>query len=410
MIYGISHSGRTVRADKWHLVGDPVLTAVLLIDMWGYALKDYRNAYPYLLSSDVHNAAVHVGGPALGAVCTESMTGDGTYDVIVLDFFMHVRQGLRVLAKRLRQRFPSALIIFVRRWHFGQIKYHIDNTTKIDAIDWIRRLHYPDAAFNDPRVLGAFAQTESSDWEFAPFTMQDHIIRETAESVNGHIVELSHPDTWNVTEAFISYGQLFNRKARRALSEEGHTNLTGLIQELVKRERVDDELEQARHQSGTWGSGDSCHMWYSTGVLPGYSYGKGVRMVKFAEQWGYKYALEFPPKGGYITVENPYNYPRMLYLTFMTIATSTDLYPRVQVYLGNRTASILEPMNAKFDQFSHTPRTVAVGLVPPGLTKVVLESLSPKKSRFRLTGASFLGSSEVPIEYTLELEPANDDF
>jgi hypothetical protein len=150
-------------------------------------------------------------------------------------------------------------------------------------------------------------------------------------------------------------------------------------------------------------------MWYTTGLPPDDLFQSPTKVVRFAKTWGYKYALEFPSVGGSVTVHNPFDIPRALYLTYMTLGTA-QFYPRVQVHIGGRTGVILNPVNDKEEDHTHSPRTVAVGMVNPGATEVQFKSLSKSLSKFRLTGASLLGNTEVPFEHTLEVEPADDFF
>lgn len=372
-------------------------------DAHGHGLEEYQQAYPYLLSEDVHNAAIHLGGPALGAVCTQSMTGEGTYDVIVLDFVEKIGQGLRILAKRLRQRFPNALMIIVKRWSPAHIAHFPSNGTQLNAVSWLREHSIP--SFHSPMFHTAFNNTDPKDWIFTH--IRDRFINDVVEFNNARLVELPRPMTAAI--ALLHHMHLFHHESHSALSERGHEVVADLIKAAVDQEGVLSQYKDSRNELGSWYPGDSCHMWYTTGQLPENMYRRPTQVVRFAKKWGYKYALEFATSGGFITVDNPFDIPRTLYLTYMTLATES-FYPRVQVSIGGRIGAILEPVNDAATDFPHSPRTVAVGMVNPGQTEIQFESLSNSLSKFRLTGASLLGNTEVPFEHTLEVEPADESF
>jgi CheY-like chemotaxis protein len=379
-------------------------------DLWGHGLSDYNLAYPWLLDGNVNNAAVHHGGTALPAVCTESMTGEDVFDVIVIDYFMQVATGLDVLAKRIRKRFPNALIVFVRRWNPSHIVYQgaSNSTSRQDnAITFLSKRRFGN--FHSDDFKNALSETKPEDWKFDHVNgRNDRIITEVMEAVGGRLIELPHPDDWNAMTALSSYMHLFNKDGPLALSERGHSVIASLIFQLVEHEKIAEKSMAVRNELGTWGAGDFCQMWYTTGALDtSLQYSSKVKMKKFADQWGDKFALEFPREGGSITVTNPFEFPRMLYLTYMTTGLAVELYPQIQIYLGKASPVILDATTKKLDRFTHVPRTVAVGLIDPGKTVVRVVPINEKRALFRLTGASIFGNSDVPTEFTLELQPAD---
>ena len=86
------------------------------------SLTSRYQSYPYLISEDIHNYALFSGGPNYPSACAETMVGDDhTYDVILLDYYLLANDGLLELAKRLRARFPHAILIFLEIWHCKMI-------------------------------------------------------------------------------------------------------------------------------------------------------------------------------------------------------------------------------------------------------------------------------------------------
>lgn len=362
-------------------------------DTHGHGLGNFTKAYPYLSSQDVHNAALHLGGPALGAVCTQSMTGQGIYDVVVLDFSKQLGQGFQVLARRLRNRFPNALFIILRRWSPEHISHYPLNGTQVDATTWIKERNIP--SFHTQNFLDAFNTTDPQDWIYSH--RKDAFLSRVVEQIDARLVELPKPKS--AATALVDFMDLFHATALGALSERGHKVVADLIQSVVDKEDILSQGLSIRNEVGTWGQGDSCHMWYQTGVLDESMYAPPTKMVRFAKKRsGYKYALEFPSDGGSISIQNPFKIPRALYLTFTTTASS--LLPRVEVMVGDQQTIVLETN----DQDAVLPRTVIVGFVNPGKTVVHFKPLSNSMKKFHLTGGSLLGTTEVPFERTLEEE------
>lgn len=87
-----------------------------------------EESYSYLLSSDVNNVAASTS-LSMCAICTQSIIQDRMYDVITIDFF-DTDGGLYQLSKRIRQRFPNAIIVFVQLWTPDHI-YYYDNHNNV---------------------------------------------------------------------------------------------------------------------------------------------------------------------------------------------------------------------------------------------------------------------------------------
>ena len=84
---------------------------------WGATLKNREaEAFVWRLSPESSNFALRATGSEFPAKCLYSMIGNKVFDVIVLEFAMRVNQSTLGLARRLRQRFPDALIICLKVW------------------------------------------------------------------------------------------------------------------------------------------------------------------------------------------------------------------------------------------------------------------------------------------------------
>ena len=162
---------------------------LLHTDTWGLGLDDYHQAYPYLLSPDVHNVAVQTGGPSIGAVCAQTMIGGtdethGPYHVILLDFVRFAKQGLLVLAKRLRQRYPQAIILLLQRWTPQHIVDNGNNNSTVTASEWAQANHI---AIGSESFLEEWNKTNATLWSFAG--LQNRVVLDTASAVEGHILQ-----------------------------------------------------------------------------------------------------------------------------------------------------------------------------------------------------------------------------
>jgi hypothetical protein len=150
---------------------------------------------------------------------------------------------------------------------------------------------------------------------------------------------------------------------------------------------------------GTWGSGDSCQLWYETGKgLSQQHHSRGLQQREFSNH----YALEVAaPTGGSLQVHNPFEEDRMVYLTYMTTsanASSKKVYPRTRVqFHGDHSHVILDPSHDDNNDTSHRTRTSAVGVVPAGAT-ASLEFLPLEEytlNKFRIVGHSFLAKEKI---------------
>jgi hypothetical protein len=429
----------------------------------------HRQAYPYLLSQWVHNAASRVGGSELAALCTQSIVGDkNIYDVIVLEFSSsssNSNNGLALLAERIRQRFPSATIILVQLWSPSQFVTTTvpvtdnDNATSRSLISWNTWRSTHDNIALDSSTLESALQ--DYQWQFQDDAQQDSVLQTVAESVHGHIVRLPRNDNAQLALATAnkwffeiqhdrtnidnqkSSGEARERLPRDyeyALSPRGHKVLAEQIMQVVHGQdilRVDSlQQQQQRNIVGTWGSGDQCQLWYETGNGTPRRYSK-LLLRKFSTSRNDKYALEVPTtgNGGSLTISNPFDDERTVYLTYMTTLSAMSngpsnnnnnnnnnnnkaYYPRTQVLLNGIPSVVLDP-NHDHDHDHpnehHVTRTTAIGFVPAHSHDniIALTSFGTEKAlaSFRIVGVSLFPTEEkrrhkIATEYALSPDTA----
>jgi hypothetical protein len=393
-------------------VGDPRYLTFGSSDTWGVGLfqaginRSY--AYPYLLSPDVTNTAGHMTDATYPAVCTESVTGDGIYDVIVVEYKpVQDSDSLHTLANRLRQRFPNALIIFLQLWDM----YSIRTRTTTGVPLGFSRFQYATGVQNFPIQSAQFAeavQNWTQDFVYIDDPTMNQQYQDTIQAVKGISLQLPRPD--NARDALLDYTNWFTAGGR-FLSEPGHAATAMLIKEVVTVYNVTGEASAIRNALGSWAPGDSCHLWFLDGNVDlAYDEAK-VDFVMFDSnpgRYGEYYALEIQ-NGGSLIVSNPFNESRTLSLTYMAEGPVSTIYPRTLVYF-NGSVGVLDPLISQSpgSQQIHQPRTTSVGKIEPGNTTLYFNILeNDKPLPFRLTGASLLAFDSLPVEYTLELHQAN---
>jgi hypothetical protein len=181
-----------------------------------------------------------------------------------------------------------------------------------------------------------------------------------------------------------------------------------------------------RDTLGSWGSGDSCQLWYETGQgLPDF---RGLNFKSFSQSEN-KYALEVPLKGGSLSIKNPFDTNRMVYLTYMTTSVVPShphkIYPRTKVQLNHKNSVLLDPThedndddNAEDDDRHHVTRTTAIGSIRPnGITELRLDPMEQTLAPFRIVGVSLLAilatttttgtHNKIATEFQLSPEPAH---
>jgi len=359
---------------------------------FGAQLEDrFNEAYPWLLSLDATNLALKSSGPSYPAACTESMVGDDAiFDVIILEFHLRATEGLDQLALRLRERFPDAMIIFVKIW-FPQLVIRSD--TRQRFLRWIEENVGQNVALHGKELSNALAATQRSEWTYAPHRRCGFAVQDAADAVGGYIYELPRPE--DPRQAIIQHSDLFDADYHH-MSTYGHQvvadDLTRLINKYARRS---DRL-------GTWGGGDSCLSWFSSGrvAIP---YERHMQITNFEDG---KYALEVSDRGGFIVVENPFQDVRSLYLTYMAYGPAPSIYPQTEVFFstpshGHSTPVLIDPTVDDCNGVDmHIAKVSKVGLIPPGKVDLQIFPIERANKGFRVTGFS-LTSEELNEEFEI---------
>lgn len=362
-------------------------------NMWGAGLENRFDAFPYLLSDEVDNYAMFASGPNFPSVCAQTLVGDDdVYDVIFLEYWLKASQGLPQLALRLRERYPRAMIFFVKIWspiHSRRRGTDGDMTFE----EWRNSKFLPDEQIN---IIINALEADDGDWFFPDHPEADLIINEARKAVDGYNIRIPKKDTDKETIAFFLH--FFNR-LQAQLSPMGHAFLANMTATTIKRKLTMERTSVSELVdsvgTGSWGRGDSCHMWYTDG---GYSsdYSPTLVMRQFDPTRG-KFALEVTSPG-WLTVKNPFDDDRTLYVSFLS--TVEGYYPEATISIGKAGAPMmLVPINPDDTKGAHNPRTLPIGKIPPGETKIYITPQGNTGNFFRIVGVSLTNEVAVPIEY-----------
>lgn len=383
-------------------------------DTWGQGLPDKEGAYPYRFEQPTwltRNAATRTNDVFLEAACAQSIVGEEIYDVISIEFETFSKSH-SMLAGRLRNRFPTATLLFVRLWKPPSITFtfpHNGTTLTLEA--WRRHHHLTALSLHSSELALEILEEGPENWSVD--LSVDSTLQSVLNEVNAHLFTLPAPDfkSFSFPSNLRAFLHMFQPEAPYHLSSKGHDFMARSIVEFIAQ-RPPPRFHQ--DITGTWGAGDVCHLWYHTGQYHGATL-VGARRVDFSHNLhtgSHKHAIEFRFRGGSLTVLNPFNDPRMLYLTYMTASDEegSRIYPKTRIRLNGTPSVVIDPYHEGRES-EHLTRTTAVGKVSPGETLVQLDPLQASRLRFRLVGFSLLeeDATGADIDFGLEPEPAIED-
>lgn len=372
----------------------------------------------------------------LSSLCTQSIVGDtNVYDVIVLQYETVDAPALSLLVQRLRNRFPRSLLVFVQLWSPSLDIFTMEHGMEVSLADWRMRQQQQ----QQPQQSETLIEWSDQDamlqalqlhlWYLRERPEEDATLEHILQGVDGVLYRLPRPldVNENLRDVLLGWfdekkgGSDGNTSPHYTLSQTAHKQVSSGLNEIVHQEIEKRSMENpavstssysdAFPQLGTWGSGDSCQLWYETGkVLSQQQHSRGLQHKEFSHH----HALEVvAPKGGSLQVHNPFAEDRVVYLTYMTTsanASSKKVYPRTKVRAkGNDNGDdashiVLDPSHDDNRDVSHRTRTSAVGVVPAGAT-IELEFTPLEEytlNKFRIVGVSFLAKEKVAFGISSE--------
>ena len=266
--------------DKWSYPMNPakLLRPINILALggsntWGAEIRDRMDAYPFLIgapftSGNVDNMAMRATGADYPSVCLETIVPDsGTknYDVILLEFVINGVNGFPLLLKRLRARYPEAIIIYVQLW--SMLTHARTMDLKKDARGTGKNIDLP-YRWVDPDRPGSFSiggDVKSCEREVCSDTEMGALVTEAG----GYLYKL--PTGPSPKDSLLD--GVFARDWHH-LSERGHRIVADGILEILSQHQRDVFTEKPL---GTFGLGDQCYAWFMSGNAEvGYS---GAKMT-----------------------------------------------------------------------------------------------------------------------------------
>ena len=362
------------------------------------------------------NLAVRATGSEYAAECIQSMIyeydqlhdnhdndmyGEKDFDVITLEYSLNGLERLIVLVKRLRQRYPNALFIYIHLWSPRMMINH-EITQKLLSND--QNLSFKELDQKLKEVLS----DKNIEWKWNEFELQlaNKIRAKTAEiieSVGG--ISWAFPLEDNPNPEALKY--LFSSDFHH-LNEHGHKLVGDAIRDILIKKSIIDEAGWLKPNSenkisvgpsyGTWGKGDQCYSWYETGQSP--LEHKGGNMKRFIKPDKYAHEISIGNGVSSISFENKSLWPIPLKLIYMI--WTEDKYPKAKITIQNNnggkevsSSMVLNPIhpNGKMRMW-HIAFMTEVGIAHPGFNTLTIECIEKKVKPFRLVGISMCGACE----------------
>lgn len=351
---------------------------------WGAGLADPdHESYTKLLSPNAVNLGLRATPADYPSLCLHSMIGDQAFDVIILEFSPFIgeqHEDFHRLARRLRARFPAAIIIYLPI-------YMLLN----DVVYQRQRLHFflKSVGLQTPRSSNfapVIRNLLDADLSFPPPSYHIAAYNRTVNEIDGHIVEFpsfqndiknfvidnakyyaNENQPWDFVHPSALGHQLIAKKIREkvaAIMSKGHVN-TGAL--------------------GTWlGGKDRCESWFSGGNITNGIHVTNMDLVKFTTDVHGKWAFEVGREGGSMTVDCLF--PNCnIYISYMAKGPSRD-YPRALLSVNGGRPTLVDPHIGLYHlrQIRHIGTATKPGIVTISATPLPEDMNSP--ARFRITG------------------------
>lgn len=346
---------------------------------YGVGIRSPYKSFPYLLSrNNTKNVAMKASGPQYSALCTQTMVGnddDGLYDVILFEYNLLADDYLEILARRLRARFPHAIMIFMRIWLPFQYTHLPSNKAVLPMV------HERFGASNKGRhtttqILSNLVEgTQPDDWNFHERADKMALLERIASSVGGHVYDMPRPQ--NAIEALAGYAKYYTPDMNH-FSQAGHRFFQ---QEMVKL--LHELNAQPTTQLGTWIDVDACTLWYDTGIVPNDVPYKAP-MVNFLST---RHALEFATEYNYLGFKNPFwDRPVSVWIDYVA-GSPMGQYPKSIIRMAGSPSVEIDPL-LRGSATLHVMKHARIGMLQPGEhAKVFVDALDKDAlTNFRIVG------------------------
>jgi len=349
-----------------------------------------ERTYPKLIGAPyfdhVDNFAKKETGTDYPSLCLETILTEGgetaqglscanrSYDLIFVEFAVNGMSWLPSLLRRLKERYPDAVIVFVRLWSVlgdavergtGRTVFELGKDV---SIDWVWNENADIEQFH--KGIKAFVSNE----------------------INEFYYELPKPE-----KPLDAIDKGWFTGDWQHLSGNGHALVADdIIRFLTSNENIVHRLISNEKRLGSWSWGDRCYSWLENGKIPSkptFHY-DGARLTNGNHTW----LLEFSNSGGVLRFNSGFPIPVPLSLGYMTQQVPAE-YPEVSV--NDQNPVVLNPGGNKLKVMSETDfvSIVAIGWAEPGLNTITVKphTLAFKQtSPLRVSGIIMRGISPLP--------------
>lgn len=364
-----SHCVSSTKTQKKLRHNDEVGYNVLALggsNTWGSQLANREDAWPFLLEQlgphKVTNHALRATGSFYPALCLQSvLEGDNTeYNLIVLEFSINGAQAFDWLVKRLRARFPNAIVVYIHLY-----------SVRSNVVDMMGKTPFDHGIIDNIGGRGIEWAWGVSEEELMTPPPQ---VLESIQPYDLHMYSLPYRKTPNEALPW------FSTDAHH-LSAKAHYVIANEV--LLIANNVKPPQQLTNYKFGTWGQGDWCDNWFKSGEIK--SPYTGAEMKPFLEDR--KYALEFPIDGGTIEITNP-GVRAPLWVHYMG---KQNAYPRTKVSVFDRDF-YLDPGNHNIGEYWHIVRTTNIGYAEQAVNTIRISPESDSHEPFRLVAIGYCGA------------------
>jgi hypothetical protein len=307
---------------------------------YGHGLEDRANSYPYLITpypDNVDNLALPATAADHPSICLESMipmADKKNYDLILLEYPSNQSDGVRLLLQRLRERYPSAVIMWVHVWHYvgrARVAGTNNGATKVGydpTLEW--EWKQGDSFSSNP--------DETRDCIREICHLKEMLALLDEVGAVPYMMEQTKTPQEIMAEGWFA-------EDWHHLSQQGHKNVADEIAQLLRTQYKGTDLwTQVFMQPkklGSWALGDTCFNWhYSGDVQVQYS---GAELTCHMEQDPISCTLDMDAtSGGTITFESDYEGDVPFAIGYITKGFPA-IFPTVMVQVNDHDAFRVNP-------------------------------------------------------------------
>lgn len=341
------------------------------------------------------NLAIRASTADYPALCAYSMLQEEVYDVIIIEYlpqsYSHTRESLTELGKRVRQRFPDALIIYVDIWsnHQFHVRMPGNNLKTPFALAEKKAIARGLKGKDRQSMIETATEYKQTPWIFHN-EEDSNWLREAVSRppIDAQVLTIKRPEKGAEFQAFKEMIEFY-------LDDGIHFSNFG--HDWVRREilKIIREAKQERSDRlNPWASEDKCENWIQTGrtslitnmgMIP-FSHGK-----KFALH-SYRHRMARHKEPNFIELENDSGVAQHLYVSHMASGPH-DFYGGGHVEIRERAIGRPAKYNVTFSTIAnyttwaiHVIKHDYIGKIEPGRNYVVIENIDPALEEIKTTG------------------------